>query len=150
MGNRRQGRAGSLGCPHCASWGFPGGSDSEKPACNAGDSGSILGQEDPLEAGMATQNQYPCLENLMDRGAWRATVHAVAKSQTLSWCISGTQSKNSTRKQKRIHRLREGAYGCPREGWTVRELGTFVYTLLYLKWVNNQDLLCSTENSAQC
>ena len=31
---------------------------------------------------MATQNQYPCLENLMDRGAWRATVHAVAKSQT--------------------------------------------------------------------
>ena len=26
--------------------------------------------------------QYSCLENLMDRGAWRATVHGVAKSQT--------------------------------------------------------------------
>ena len=26
--------------------------------------------------------QYSCLENLMDRGAWQATVHRVAKSQT--------------------------------------------------------------------
>ena len=26
--------------------------------------------------------QYSCLENPMDRGAWRATVHGVAKSQT--------------------------------------------------------------------
>ena len=26
--------------------------------------------------------QYPCLENPMDRGAWQATVHSVAKSQT--------------------------------------------------------------------
>ena len=26
--------------------------------------------------------QYSCLENLMDRGAWRATVHGVTKSQT--------------------------------------------------------------------
>ena len=27
--------------------------------------------------------QYSCLENSMDRGAWQATVHGVAKSQTL-------------------------------------------------------------------
>ena len=33
---------------------------------------------------------------------------------------------------------------------TVRELGVDVYTLLYLKWINNKDLLYSTENSAQC
>ena len=26
--------------------------------------------------------QYSCLENSVDRGAWRATVHGVAKSQT--------------------------------------------------------------------
>ena len=31
-----------------------------------------------------------------------------------------------------------------------RELGTNVYTLLYLKWVTNKDLLYSTGNSAQC
>jgi len=37
-----------------------------------------LGQEDPLEQGRATL-QYSCLENPMDRGAWRATVHGVAK-----------------------------------------------------------------------
>ena len=32
-----------------------------------------LGQEDPLDKGMATQLQYSCLENFMDRGAWWAT-----------------------------------------------------------------------------
>ena len=32
--------------------GFPGGSDSKESACNAGDLGSILGQEDPLEKGI--------------------------------------------------------------------------------------------------
>ena len=38
-----------------------------------------LGQEVPLEEGMATHS-YSCLENLVDRGAWRVTVHGVAKS----------------------------------------------------------------------
>ena len=41
-----------------------------------------LGCEDPLEKGMASPRQYSCLENPMDRGAWRATVHRVAQSQT--------------------------------------------------------------------
>ena len=34
-----------------------------------------LGQEDPLEKEMATHSSISCLENPMDRGAWRATVH---------------------------------------------------------------------------
>ena len=34
--------------------GFPSNSDCKKSSCNAGDPGSILGQEDPLEMGMAT------------------------------------------------------------------------------------------------
>ena len=42
----------------------------------------FLGQEDPLEKGMATSLQYPCLENPMDRGAWQAMVHGVTKNQT--------------------------------------------------------------------
>ena len=42
-----------------------------------------LGWEDPLQKGMAIQLQYSCLENSMDRGAWQATDHGVAKSQTL-------------------------------------------------------------------
>ena len=32
----------------------------------------------------------------------------------------------------------------------VRELGINMYTLLYLKWMTNKDLLYSTGNSAQC
>ena len=32
----------------------------------------------------------------------------------------------------------------------VREFGMDMYTMLYLKWINNKDLLCSTGNSAQC
>ena len=39
-----------------------------------------LSWEDPLEEGNPLQ--YSCLENPMDRGAWQATVHWVAKSQT--------------------------------------------------------------------
>ena len=39
--------------------GFPGGSDGEESACNAGDLGSILeGQEDPLEEGMAVHSRF--------------------------------------------------------------------------------------------
>ena len=42
-----------------------------------------LGWEDPLEKGTATQKlQYSGLENPMDKGAWRGTVHGVTKSQT--------------------------------------------------------------------
>ena len=41
-----------------------------------------LGWEDPLEEGIATHSSILARKNLMDRGAWRATVHDVAKSQT--------------------------------------------------------------------
>ena len=41
-----------------------------------------LGQEDPLEKGMATHSSISCLENPMDRETCWATVHAVTKSQT--------------------------------------------------------------------
>ena len=32
----------------------------------------------------------------------------------------------------------------------VREFGRDMHTLLYLKWITNQDHLCSTGNSAEC
>ena len=41
----------------------------------------FLGKGDPLEKEMTTP-QYSWLENSMDRGAWRATVHGTAKSST--------------------------------------------------------------------
>ena len=41
-----------------------------------------LGQEEGNGEGNGYPLQYSCLENLMDRGAWQATVHDVTKSQT--------------------------------------------------------------------
>ena len=41
-----------------------------------------LGQEDSPGEGSGNPLQYSCLENPMDRGAWQATVHGVAKSWT--------------------------------------------------------------------
>ena len=51
-------------------------------AGDAGDVGSLSGLE--ISPGVRNGNplQYSCLENPMDRGAWRATAHSVAKSQT--------------------------------------------------------------------
>ena len=40
-----------------------------------------LGQEDPLEKGMATHSSILAWKNPMDRGIWWATVHGVTKSQ---------------------------------------------------------------------
>ena len=58
---------------------FPGGSDSQESACNAGDLGLIPGSERSPGEGNDNPLQYSCLETSMDRGAWRATVHEVAK-----------------------------------------------------------------------
>ena len=60
-------------------WGFPGGSDGKEPTCNVGDLGSIPGLGRSPAGGHGNPLQYSCLENPMDRGAWRATVHGVTK-----------------------------------------------------------------------
>ena len=44
--------------------------------------GLILGQEDPLEEGMATHSSIFAWKISMDRGAWLAVVYSVSKSQT--------------------------------------------------------------------
>ena len=63
-------------------WGFPDSSVGKESACNTGDLGSIPGLERSAGKGIGYPFQYSCLENSMDRGAWQAIVHAVAKSQT--------------------------------------------------------------------
>ena len=62
--------------------GFPGGSEVKACARHAGDLGSIPGSGRFPGEGNGNPLQYSCLENPMDRGAWWATVHGVAKSQT--------------------------------------------------------------------
>ena len=49
---------------------------------NAGDAGSIPGWRRFPGGGNGNPLQYSCLGNPTDRGAWRATVHGVTKSQT--------------------------------------------------------------------
>ena len=62
--------------------GFLGGSDGQESACNAGYTGLVPGLGRFPGEGNGNPLQYSCLENSMDRGAWWATVHGVAKSRT--------------------------------------------------------------------
>ena len=72
-------------CLHCPVWAsqmalveknlFAGAEDIR-------DAGLIAGSERSPGGGRGNPLQYSCLENPMDRGAWRAIVHKVTKSQT--------------------------------------------------------------------
>ena len=68
--------------PRCPSTDFPGGSDGKASAYNAGDPSSIPGSGRSPGEGNGNPLQYSCLENPMDGGAWRATVHGVTESDT--------------------------------------------------------------------
>ena len=59
---------------------FPCSLVGKESACSAGHLGSIPGLGRSPGEGNGNPFQYPCLENLIDRGAWRAAVHGVAKS----------------------------------------------------------------------
>ena len=69
--------------PYCFP-GFPGGTVGKNLPANAGDArdaGLIPGSRRSSGRGNGSPLPYSCLENLMDRGAWWATVHGV----TMSW-----------------------------------------------------------------
>ena len=58
----------------------------KNPPANAEDvrgAGSISGLGSSPTGGHGNPLQYTCLENPMDRGAWQATAHRIAKSWTL-------------------------------------------------------------------
>ena len=59
------------GCP---------GKESARPCRNSKDASSIPGLRRSPQVGNGNPLQYSCLENSMDRGAWRATVHGVTES----------------------------------------------------------------------
>ena len=62
--------------------GFPGSSVVKNLPDNAGHWVPSLGQEDPLEKEIPLQDS--CLQTPMDRGAWKAIVHRVAKELDLT------------------------------------------------------------------
>ena len=61
---------------------FPGGSEGKESACNAGDQSLIPEWGRYPREGNGNPLQYSCLENPMDRGAWRTAVHRISKSRT--------------------------------------------------------------------
>ena len=83
-----------------------------------------LGQEDPVEKGMAYPLQYPCLGKPMGRGAWRATAHGITKSPIR---LTGGQ-KSRSRRQRVCFPLTSLSLACRwppyRSGhtWSVRRL----------------------------
>ena len=64
------------------SFGFPGASDGQECACNAGDLSLIPGSRRSYEERNGNRLQYSCLKNPKDKGAWQAAVHGVAETQT--------------------------------------------------------------------
>ena len=62
--------------------GLPRWLSGKESASHAGDRGSIPGSGRSPGGGNSNSLQYSCLKSPMDRGAWRATVHRVAGSQT--------------------------------------------------------------------
>ena len=68
--------------------GFPGGSDYKESACNAGDLGLISGSGRSPEEGNGYPLHYSCLENPMDRGPWRSTVHAYMHVWLFQSCLT--------------------------------------------------------------
>ena len=74
--------------------GPPGGSGSKESACNVGDPGLIPGSGRFPGGGHGYPIQYSCLENPMDIGVWRATVHGNRKESNT------TQSLTQTVEQK--------------------------------------------------
>ena len=127
--------------------GVSGGSAVKNPPVSAGEAGSIPGSGRSPGGRNDNPLQGSCLENLVDREAWWATVCGVTKNQTqlsnwpltqgwtqrlsywedregeISYNISYMQNLkrndiNELTKQKETHRLRERTYGCQvREGW---------------------------------
>jgi len=61
--------------------GFPGGQCGKEPSCNVRDASLVPGSRRSPGEGNGNPLQYSCLGNPMDRGAWQATVHGVAKKE---------------------------------------------------------------------
>ena len=71
---------------------FPGGSDSKASVYDEGDPGLIPGSGRSPGEGNSNPLQYFCLENPMNRGAWRAIVHGVTKDSDTTDQLSTLES----------------------------------------------------------
>ena len=65
--------------------GFPGGTAVKNPPANVRDTGLIPGLGRSPGVGNGNPLQYSCLGNSIDRRAWWATVHEIAKESDTTW-----------------------------------------------------------------
>ena len=72
------------------------GSDNKESTCNAEDMGSIPWSGRSPGEGNGNPLQYSCLGNPMDRGAWRATVHGVAKESDMTWWLNKSKMETGS------------------------------------------------------
>ena len=80
--------------------GPPDGLDSKESACNARDLGLIPESGRSPGEGNGNPLQYSCLENSIDRGAWKATVHGIRQARILEW-VAIPFSRGSSRLRDR-------------------------------------------------
>ena len=100
--------------------GFHGSPDGKESACNVGEQGLIPGLiPPPLEEGMATHSSILAWRTPMDREAWWATIHGVAKSRT-----------RLKRRSTLIIALRCCVSFCCRMKW-IRCTHTYIYLYIY-------------------
>ena len=114
---------------------FPDGSVIKNPPANAGNVGSIPGSRRSPGIRNVKPLQYSWLGNPMDRGAWRATVHGVTKSQTWlsDWAQAHTYNPPGSNKQQ-FRKFKGQPLGClyvgicsssqKREAYRVAEVGS--------------------------
>ena len=85
-------------------------------ASNPGSAGLIPGSRKSPGEGNGNPLQYSCLENPMDRGAWWATVHGIAKSQTRLRVHACNATLGSSNPRLRWFISKESACQCRRQG----------------------------------
>ena len=107
-----------------------------------GDPGLIPGLKRSPGEGNGNPVQYSYLENPMDRGAWRATVHGVTKRRTQL-----THTHQPTHIHTHTH-TRTRARGRAGRGFDW-EFGIRSYELMCMEWINNKVLLHSAESYVQ-